>query len=126
MLHTVYQKIEYYLQCVKITVNHPMMHLKFCYTLYIVFTFLFTKLLGQESGKGPRGLCVKLPPATLSTAHGGGFTLSLFIAERQAGKLQILIFIIFGLTRPQIKPESVVSVAAICFFLSITKITNRL
>ena len=32
-------------------------------------------------------LQVNLPPAHLSTAQGGGFTLSLFIAERQVGKL---------------------------------------
>ena len=33
------------------------------------------------------------------------------IAERQAGKLWIPIFIVFGLTRPGIEPESTVSVA---------------
>ena len=34
-----------------------------------------------------------------------------FNAERQAGKLGIPIFIVFGLTRPGIKPESSASVA---------------
>ena len=33
------------------------------------------------------------------------------IAERQAGKLQVPIFVVFGLTRPGIKPESTGSVA---------------
>ena len=33
------------------------------------------------------------------------------IAERQAGKLWIPIFIVFGMTRPRIEPESTVSVA---------------
>ena len=48
--------------------------------------------------------------ATLPTAHGGGFTLFLFIAEHQAGKLLpvLLNFPIFGLTRPEIEPESTV------------------
>ena len=27
------------------------------------------------------------PPAQLSITHGGGFTLSFFIADRQAGKV---------------------------------------
>ena len=42
----------------------------------------------------------------LSTTHSGGFTLSLFNAEHQAGKLRIPIFLVFGLTRPGIEPES--------------------
>ena len=40
---------------------------------------LFTKLLGQEPAKGAFGLRVKLPPAHLSTTHGGGFTLTYFV-----------------------------------------------
>ena len=43
--------------------------------------------LDQETAKGPFGLRVKLPAAHLSTTHCGGFTLFLFIAERQAWKL---------------------------------------
>ena len=38
-----------------------------------------------------------------------------FNAERQAGKLWIPIFIVFGLTRPGIEPESIVSVADALF-----------
>ena len=38
-------------------------------------------------------------------------TVSL-IAKRQAEKLRIPIFIVFGLTQPTIKPEFTVSVAA--------------
>ena len=34
--------------------------------------------------------------ANLTTAHGKGFTLPFFIAELQAGKLQIPIFMVFG------------------------------
>ena len=51
-------------------------------------TFYSPSCLGQETAKGPFDLRVKVPPAHLSTTHGGGFTLSLaLIAERQAGKL---------------------------------------
>ena len=53
----------------------------------IVITFYSPSCLGQETAKESFSLRVKLPPAHLSTTHGGGFTLSLFIAERQAGKL---------------------------------------
>ena len=67
--------------------------------------------LVQETGKGPFGLRVKLPPAHLSTTHGGGFTLSVYTSKRQAGKLLIPIVIVFGLTRPGIEPESTVSFA---------------
>ena len=37
---------------------------------------LFTKLPWPGDSEGPFGLRVKLPPAHLSTTHGGGFTLS--------------------------------------------------
>ena len=43
----------------------------------IVITFYSPSCLGQETPKGPFGLRVKLPPAHLSTTHGGGFTQSL-------------------------------------------------
>ena len=45
--------------------------------IVIVITFYSPSCLGQETAKGPFGLLVKLPPAHLSTTHGGGFTLSL-------------------------------------------------
>ena len=47
--------------------------------IVIVITFYSTSCLGQETVKGPFGLRVKLPPAHLSTTHGGGFTLSLLV-----------------------------------------------
>ena len=47
---------------------------------------------------------VKLPPVYHTRWR-------LHIAERQAGKLQISIFIVFGLTRPGTEPWSTVSVA---------------
>ena len=43
----------------------------------IVITFYSPSCLGQETAKGPFGHRVKLPPAHLSTTHGGGFMLSL-------------------------------------------------
>ena len=45
--------------------------------IVIVITFYLPSCLGQETAKGPFGLRVKLPPAHLSTTHGGGFTQSL-------------------------------------------------
>ena len=47
--------------------------------LVSVITFYLPSCLGQETAKGPFGLRVKLPPAHLSTTHGGGFTLSLLM-----------------------------------------------
>ena len=47
----------------------------------------------------------------LSTTYGGGFTLSLLIAESQAGKMRIPIFMVFGLSRSGIEPRSSVSAA---------------
>ena len=46
-------------------------------SIVIVITFYSPSCLGQETAKGPFDLRVKLPPAHLSTTHGGGFTLSL-------------------------------------------------
>ena len=46
-----------------------------------------------------RSLRVKLPPAHLSATRDGGFTLSLLIADRQARKLRLLMFIAIGFTR---------------------------
>ena len=43
----------------------------------IVITFYSPSCHGQETAKGGFGLRVKLPPAHLSTTHGGDFTLSL-------------------------------------------------
>ena len=50
---------------------------KFWDIIVIVITFYSPSCLGQETAKGPFGLRVKLPPAHLSTTHGGGFTQSL-------------------------------------------------
>ena len=70
--------------------------------------FYLPTCLGQETAKGPFGLRVKLPPVyhTRRRLH----TVPL-IVERQEGKLCIPIFIVFGLTRPGIEPESTASVA---------------
>ena len=47
----------------------------------------------------------------LPTAHGGALTLSVFIAEHQAGKVSIPLFMDFGLIRPGIEHKSTVLVA---------------
>ena len=52
-----------------------------------------------------------MQPDHMSTTHSGGFTLSLLIAERQAGKLCIPMFMVVGLTRPGIESVSSVAVA---------------
>ena len=76
--------------------------------IVIAITFYSPSCLGQETAKGPFGLRVKLPPVyyTRQRLHTVPFN-----AERQAGKLCIPIFIVFGLTRPGIESESTVSVA---------------
>ena len=56
-----------------------------------------------------------MSPTNLSTTYDGGFTLFHFVAERQAGELQIPIFIIFCLTPPEIDPEYTVSLADALF-----------
>ena len=58
----------------------------------IVITFYSPSCLGQETAKGPFGLLVKLPPAHLSTTHGGGFTLSLLMlnVKQESGEYQFL------------------------------------
>ena len=78
------------------------------FTIVIVITFYSPSFLGLETEKEPFGLRVKSPPVYHSRwrLH----TVAL-IAERQAGKLCIPIFIVFGLTRLGIEPESTVSVA---------------
>ena len=58
-----------------------------------------------------RGRAVFKSTCHLSIIRGGGFTLYLFIAERQARKLWTTIFIAFGLTQLRMEPESTVSVA---------------
>ena len=45
--------------------------------IVIVITFYSPNCLSQETAKEPCGLRSKLPPAHMSTTHGGGFTLSL-------------------------------------------------
>ena len=72
---------------------------------------LFTKLPWPGNSKGTfrsSSQAATCPPVyyTRRRLH----TVPL-IAECQAGKMWIPIFIIFGLTRPGIKPESTVSVA---------------
>ena len=58
-------------------------------------------------------VCIVYPPTTL----GGGFLLSLLIAERQAGKLEIPIFIVFGLTQPGIEPKFTIRTSNFYFSL---------
>ena len=74
----------------------------------IVITFYSPSYLDHETAKGPLGLRVKLPPVyhTQWRLH----TVPL-IAERQAGKLRIAVFIVFGLTRPGFEPKSTALVA---------------
>ena len=43
----------------------------------IVITFYLPSCLGQQTAKGRFGFRVNLPPAHLSTTHGGGFTPEL-------------------------------------------------
>ena len=77
----------------------------------IIITVYSPSSLDHETAKGPFGLRIKLPPTHMSTIRGRGVTLCLFIAERQAGKLRIPIFIVLGLTCPEIEPESTVLAA---------------
>ena len=74
----------------------------------IIIAFYSPSCLGQETAEEPFGLRVKLPPVynTPWIFH----TVPL-IAGLQTGKLWIPIFIIFGLTRQGIEPESTISVA---------------
>ena len=52
----------------------------------------YTELFWLGDSIGTFGPRIKLPPAHLSIIQGGGFTLSISIAEHQAGKLWIPIF----------------------------------
>ena len=74
----------------------------------IVIIIYSLSCLGQETEKEPFSFPVKLPPVyhTQWKLH----TVP-FIAERQAGKLWISVFIVFGLTRPKIKSRSTASAA---------------
>ena len=67
--------------------------------------------LGQETTKGPSDLRVKLPPAHMFTTHDEGFILFLLIAECHAETLRIPVFLVFGLIRRGMEPESTLSVA---------------
>ena len=68
----------------------------------IVITFFSPSCLGQETAKGPIGLRVKLQ----SVYHTRWSLCAVpLIAERQAGRLRILIFKVFGLTEPEIEPR---------------------
>ena len=89
------------------SLQRNMVHPKTCNCNYI----LFTKLPWQGDSEGTfrsSSQAATCPPVyhTRRRLH----TIPL-IAERQAGKLWIPIFIVFGLTRPRIEPESTASVA---------------
>ena len=56
--------------------------------IVIVITFYSTSCLGQETAKGHFGLRVKLPPAHLSSTHGGGFILSHSLLNVKQGSLE--------------------------------------
>ena len=56
-------------------------------------------------------LRVKLPPVHLFTTHDGGLTLTFLLLNVKQISCQYQYFVVFGLTRPGIKPESTVSVA---------------
>ena len=58
------------------------------------------------------GLRVKLPPVYHAQWRLHNVRLN---AELQAGKLSVLIFLVFGLTRPGIKVKSIVSEADALF-----------
>ena len=77
----------------------------------IVITFYSLSCLGQETANEPFDLRDKLPLAHLSTTHVGGFTLSLWLLNVKQGSCEYLVFIVFGLTRLGIEPESTTSVA---------------
>ena len=68
----------------------------------VIITFYSPSCLVRETAKRPFGLRVKLPPVyqTPCRLH----TVPL-ISERQAKKLEIPVFIVFGLTRPGIEFE---------------------
>ena len=51
----------------------------------------------------------------MSTTHGGSFTLFSFIAERQAEKVQMPVFIVLGLIQPGIESKSAIRVVDILF-----------
>ena len=55
---------------------------------FIVITFYSPSYLGQETAKEPFGLRVKLPPAHLSTTHGGSFTLTLLMLNVKQGSCE--------------------------------------
>ena len=81
-------------------------------TVYVILiTFYSPSCLGQETAKETFGLRVKLPPAHPVYHTRWRLHTVPLIAERQAGKLWIPIFIVFGLTQPGIEPESNASVA---------------
>ena len=67
--------------------------------------------LGQETAKGPFGLSSQAAPCSPVYHTWWRLHTVPLIAERQAGKLWIPIFIVFGLTRLGIEPKSTVSVA---------------
>ena len=80
--------------------------------IVIIISSLFTKLVEIALDKNGKGtISVFESSCHQLTTHGGGFTLFLFIGKRQARKLQISIFLIFGSALLGIEPKSAVSVA---------------
>ena len=77
--------------------------------LLIVITFVITKLSRPGDSKGSfsafESSCHL--PTMRSTKHDGGFTLSIFLLNVKQGSCKYQ----YGLTRPEIEPESIVSVS---------------
>ena len=73
--------------------------------------FYLPNCRGQKTAKRSTVFESSCPLSTCVIIYGGGFTLSFFIIEREVGKLEKAIFLVFGLNRPGIEPRSTVSVA---------------
>ena len=66
---------------------------KLFYSMVLNFYYICTSLLPcQETAKGPFGLRVKLPPAHLSTTHGGSFTPSFLLLIVKQGSCKYHCF----------------------------------
>ena len=72
------------------------------------YIFFMHPVALAETAKGSFGVQVKLPSLYHTRWR---FHTVPFNAERQAGKLWIPIFLVFGLTQLEIKPRSIISVA---------------
>ena len=64
--------------------------------------FYLRSYLGLERAKGPCRLLLQLPPAHLSTTHGG-FTLTLLMLNIMRGSCEYLFYSL-GLTQLGIEP----------------------